>query len=446
MQENERQNAPLDIEDVAAAPKPRPRAQARPGSAPRPAAAKKRAAPKRSPEPPEDDLPEWLGRLVDWVADTPKRLKRLPGRFIGLFDSWFYRIYFAVVAVALIAIFVGLNWLTGVVADYEIAEPSHVAQEVAQRFENGDYDAIYYIDTSAQDISGGDKAFYVESLRSVSSGKRVSWSFASESEGQRRYAVTLDGNRFADFTLVPSGETTSHGNTLWKLGSVTTHVITESAARADDPAMAAFHIQAPADCTVKIDGVALAESDVIRRDISVLPDKFELPKGVRAPTLVEYGFNSDSDAPAISVTDPSGAEMPVAESSENIWVCSPREDADMKAKCEDAVAKLAQRIAKFTSQDLSQGTILESTVPDSPAETQLKRFSNRWAPTHKSVSFENMEVSQFYVLSNDCFTCHVSFDFIITSVRDNDYPYHTEYTFCIAKHRGSGKLYNLTFN
>ena len=118
----------------------------------------------------------------------------------------------------------------------------------------------------------------------------------------------------------------------------------------------------------------------------------------------------------------------------------------MKAKCEDAVGKLAQRIAKFTSQDLSQGAVLDSTVPGSPAETQLKRFSNRWAPTHKSVSFKDMTVSQFYVLSDDCFTCHVSFDFIITSVRDNDYPYHTEYTFCITKHHGTGKLYNLTFN
>ena len=118
----------------------------------------------------------------------------------------------------------------------------------------------------------------------------------------------------------------------------------------------------------------------------------------------------------------------------------------MKAKCEDAVGKLAQRIAKFTSQDLSQGAVLDGTVPGSPAETQLKRFSNRWAPTHKSVSFQNMEVSQFYVLSDDCFTCHVSFDFIITSVRDNDYPYHTEYTFCITKYHGAGKLYNLTFN
>lgn len=401
----------------------------------------------------EDDLPEWLGKIVDWFADLPGKfkklpgkLKALPGRFVGLLDSWFYRVYFGAVAVALIAIVIGLIWLNGVVADYEIAEPRHVADEVVKLFEDGSYDQVYEIDTSAQDISGGDRAFYVESLKNLSAGKRVSWSFASESEGQRKYTVTLDGSHFADFTLVPSGETTSHGNTLWKLGSITTNVVTENNLRASDPAMAAYRIQAPADYTVLIDGEALTEDAVIRRDISVLPDKFDLPEGAAAPTLVEYGFNSENEKPDIRVTDASGGEMSVVESSENIWVCAPREDAEMKAKCEEAVRKLAQRIAKFTSQDLGQATILESTVPGSPAETQLKRFSNRWAPTHKSVSFENMEVSQFYVLSDDCFTCHVTFDFIITSVRDNDYPYHTEYTFCVSRYRGGGRLYNLTFN
>lgn len=401
----------------------------------------------------DEDLPEWLGRIVDWFADLPGKLKKLPeklkplpGKFIRLFDSWFYRIYFGVVAVALVAIVIGLGWLNGVVADYEIAEPRHVADDVVKLFENGDYDQLYTLDTSAQDIAGGDRAFYVDSLKTLSAGKRVSWSFASESEGLRKYAVTLDGAHFADFTLVPSGETTAHGNTLWKLGTVTTNVVTESAVRASDPAMAPYHIQAPADYTVTIDGAALTEESVIRRDISVLPNPFELPKGVKAPTLVEYGFHSENEKPDIRVTDASGAPMSVTEASENIWVCAPMEDADMKAKCQDAVEKLAQRIAKFTSQDLSQGAILESTVPGSPAETQLKRFSNRWAPTHRSVSFENMEVSQFYVLSDDCFACHVSFDFIITSVRDNDYPYHTEYTFCISKYRGGGRLYNLTFN
>ena len=110
-----------------------------------PSGAKPSAAKKRPQPQPEDDLPVWLAKLVDWFADLPKRLKTLPGRFVRLFDSWFYRIYFGVVAVALIAIFIGLHWLTGVVADYEIAQPSHVAEDVAKLFEDGNYDAIILV-------------------------------------------------------------------------------------------------------------------------------------------------------------------------------------------------------------------------------------------------------------------------------------------------------------
>ena len=442
MQENNHQNEPLDILDAPEAETPK---------RPRPAPAAKRPGAKKPvrrqpPSEPDDDLPPWLAKLVDWIADAPMRLKALWGKFLRLFDSWFYRVYFGVVAVVIIAIVIGLHWLNGVVADYEIAEPSHVAEDVAKLFEDGSYDAIYDLDTAASEISGGDRAFYAQSLRAVSSGKAITWSFASESEGQRRYNVNLDGNRFATFTLVPSGEKTSHGNAMWKLGSITTNVVTESAVRAAEPEMAPYRIQAPADYTVTIDGAPLTDEAVIRRDISILPDKFELPKGVTAPTLVEYGFNSEAETPAIRVTDASGEEMPVSEASENIWQCLPKEDMEMKAKCEDSIAKLAQRIAKFTSQDLSQGSLRESMVPESPAENQIKRFNNGWAPTHKHVSFENMEVSQFYVLSDSCFTCHVRFDFIITSVRNNDYPYPTEYTFCVTKYRGGGRLYNLTFN
>ena len=475
MQDNVNPSEPLDIlpeeprDEAKAQPQTKPHSQgnpqtkarpqtgsrpkAKPQNKPRPSGAKqaqpKKQAPakkKPQPEPQDDDLPEWLGKLIDWVMDTPKRLKTLPGKLKRLWGSLFYRIYFITVAVVLIAIFIGLRWLTGVVADYEVAEPSHVAEEVAKMFEDGDYDAIYDLDTSAQEIAEGDKAFYVQSLKDVSAGKRVSWSFATGSDAERRYTVTLDGGRFADFTLVPSGQTTSHGNTLWQLGSITTHVVTESAIMAADPNMASCRIQAPAEYTVTIDVNPLTDADIIRRGISILPDKFELPKGVTAPTLVEYGFNSEAEKPEIAVTDSSGAAMDIRESSENIWVCMPREDSDMKAKCQDSVEKIAERIAKFTSQDLSQGAVRESAVPESPAEKQLKNFNNSWAPTHKRVSFENMEVSEFYVLSDDCFVCHVTFDFIITSVRNNDYPYHTEYTFCITKYRNGGRLYNLTFN
>ena len=51
-------------------------------------------------------------------------------------------------------------------------------------------------------------------------------------------------------------------------------------------------------------------------------------------------------------------------------------------------------------------------------------------------------ISEFYIHSDTCFTCHVSFAFVLmTSKGEQTYP--TAYTFCIVRQGGKGKLYNL---
>lgn len=468
MEDKQKNNTPepLDIPD-AAAKADKPVATASPGSAPghkgpKPGQAKK--APARKPAkkkaalpPQEDELPEWLGRLVDWFADIPKNLKRLgrwlgpklralPGKFKGLFGSWYYRIYFPLVALALIGIVVGLHWLNGFAADYETAQPIHVADQVAQMFVEGDYDRLYDLDTAAQTLSGGDRAFYVQSLGEAAAGKQVEWSNAFSSvKDEMRYNVTLDGSRFASFTLVPSGQTTAHGNTLWQLGSVTTNVMLESEVAPTDPNQMPYRVRALPDYTVTVDGRTLTQDDVTRTGIAILPENF-LPSGVTAPTLTEYGFTSENTPPQITVTDPSGAQLVVKSESEDIWVCGMQEDIATRDKYSEAVIKMAQRIAKFTTQDVSRSAALENVVTGSPAEEYLRKFNNSWAPSHKSESFENMEVSDFCVLSEDCITCHVKFDYILTSRRKNDYTYPTDYTFCIVRRGDEGKLYNLMFH
>ena len=370
--------------------------------------------------------------------------KKAPARrWPGILNSRFYRIYFIVVAAALVFIAVGLIWLNGAARDYEISQPVHVAEEVARYFEEGDFETLYSMDTSAQEISEGDKAFYIQSMKDLTAGKQVRWSPAfSSNKDEERYTVTLDGGKFATFTLVPSGETTRRGNRLWQLGTVTTHVVTEKAIAAQDPANAAYRVKVPAGYVVTVDGAALDETNVINAAESVLPDGF-LPSGVTAPVMTEYGFDSEAATPSIAVTDQSGAAREVAPNGDNAWICPVQENEEAKAKYTDAVVKLAQRIAKYTYKDLSQESLLSAVASDSPAETIIKKFSNYWAQTHKDVVFRNVEVTDFYVLSDDCFTCHVAFDTVLISVRDNEYTYHTEYTFCIIKRRNTGKLYNL---
>ena len=394
---------------------------------------------KKRPVKRDGDRPLWLEKLLSAFA-------ALPGRFVKSLDSWFYRIYYLVVLAAIIAIGIGLYSLHGFAADYEASQPGHVADEVAKLFVDGDFDALYDLDTAAGEISGGDRAFYVSTLSALTQGGNVEWSesYASGSDAMA-YNVTLNGSRFATFTLVPSGQVTRHNNTLWKLGSVTTQLVLKEETPASDPNSAPCRVQAPEGYAVTVDGRTLTEADVIRTGVEIYPQGF-LPEGVTAPTLVEYGFTPEGETPDIAVADPSGQATAVRALNDGIWAASLQEDAALRQQYAEAVGKLAERIAKYTTADISQSSALSDVIDDSPAEVTLKAFKNDWAPSHKSERFEDMAITDFCRLTEDCFTCHVKFNYILTSRRQNDYPYETEYTFCFVRKGDSGKLYNLMFH
>jgi len=348
--------------------------------------------------------------------------------------------------VALVAIAIGLVWLRGVVSDYEIAQPAHAAEEVARLFEQADYDRLYDLDTSAREFSGGDKALYVESLVNLASGRQVGWREVYSSDANvRKYSVTLDGDKLATFTLVPSGQTTRHGYKLWKLGEVTTQVALEGTEAAGDLTAAPYRVSAPEGYVVTVDGRTLTADDALTTGTPIFPEGF-LPSGVTAPTMTEYAFFSDSDSPVVTAVDPSGEDAEVLPDGEQRWNCALKEDAAFAEQYGAPVITVAERVAKYTVKDLSRNAVMKDVASDSPAETILKQFDNGWAPPHKTATVTDAKITDFHVLSEDCFTCHVEFTFTLRTRRGNDYVYPTSYTFCIVKRNGTGKLYNLTFN
>ena len=374
--------------------------------------------------------------------DNKKRKKRKK----GLLSSRFYQVYFAVVAVALAAIVIGMVWLNGAVADYEVAQPVHAAEEVAALFEEGDWDRIYDLDTSAKDISGGDKALYVQQLTELTDDGDIAWSPAfSSNPDEMKYTVTLEDDKLATFTLVPSGQTTGHGNRLWKLGTITTHVAVEGTEAAGDITVAPYRIKAPEGYTVNVNGRDLTEADAIATGEAIFQADF-LPEGISAPTMTEYAFFSEEGAPVLSAKDANGKEAAVEPDGDNRWVCPLQEDGDFKSQFSDAIIALAERVAKYTVKDLSRNGVMKDVASESPAESILKKFSNDWAPPHKTATVSDAKVTDFHVLSDECFTCHVEFTFTLRTRRGNDYVYPTSYTFCVVKRKGAGKLYNITFN
>ena len=373
----------------------------------------------------------------------------------SILKSKFYRIYFALVLLGLIGIAVGTVWLRGVLREYESAQPIHKAREVAQLFETADYEALYALDTSARQISEEDRELYVDSLRQLAEGKDVEWTEAfSANADERRYAVTLNDERFATFTLVPSGQTTPHGNRLWTLGEVTTNVVIEEPEPEEPEPTPEPEIEIPAvicQCrvtvpkgyAVSVSGATLSAENAQVTELPMFEAGF-LPDGVENPMLVEYIFDSDSEMPAIAVTDESGApaDLTPSETQERAWSCMMKEDAAHREKYGSAALALGKQVAKYISRDANKRSLERICARNSPAETIFDNLSNRYTTPHSKVAFRNEAVSDFYVLSEDCFTCHVSFDFVMET-ENGERVVPTAYTFCVINQKGEGKLYNL---
>ena len=276
----------------------------------------------------------------------------------------------------------------------------------------------------------------------------IAWSQAfSSNPDEMKYTVTLDGDKLATFTLVPSGQTTGHGNRLWKLGTIATHVAVEGteAAAAGDLTVAPYRVKAPTGYTVSVNGRELTDADAVSTGEAIFQADF-LPEGINPPTMTEYAFFSDEGEPELSAKDASGKDAALQPDGDNRWVCPLQEDAGFASQYSDAIIALAERVAKYTVKDLSRNGIMKDVASESPAETILKKFSNDWAPPHKTATVTDAKVTDFYVLGDDCFTCHVEFTFTLRTRRGNDYVYPTSYTFCVVKRKGAGKLYNITFN
>ena len=372
----------------------------------------------------------------------------------SIFSSRFYQIYFALVAVALIAIAVGTLWLNGVLRDYESAQPVYAAEQVARLFEASDFDTIYALDSSAADISDGDKAFYVDSMNALAEGKRVEWTqvFTADPD-ERRYSVTLDGEKFAAFTLVPSGQTTKRGNRLWQLGSISTNVVlkepepepTPTSKPTPEPELGlnTCTITVPRGYTVTVNGQVLTTENAHVTERSIFDASF-LPPSVSSPVMMEYLYETPSQFIEVSVVDENGAPVEAvhAENRAYTWSCEPKENEALRAQFAESVFGLAERLAKFTSKDVKKSVLMQMCAKDSPAEQLFENLDNQYFTPHSSVDFKNEAISEFYMLSEDCFTCHVSFDFTMkTSAGELVYP--TEYTFCIVKEGERGKLYSL---
>lgn len=367
-----------------------------------------------------------------------KRKKKARRSILRLLrDGWFYRIYFGLLALCAVALAVGLYTLNGVMREYEQTRPVHAAEEALEMFESGDWAGIRELDESAKKLKYETPEQYVQYMEKLADGKAFALkSVISLEDNEQKYNVMMDGQKLAEVTLEQSGEATAHNFKYWKVKDLRTLAFVSNE----------FTITAPADSTVQVNGRTLGAEDVLEAGIAT-EAAGNLPDGVAAPTMTKYGVYMALGAPEeIRVTDRNGSVQEVAQQDERSWSCELAwDDAEVKEMVEKPVVQWGRRLAAYTTGDYGKIDLSNACINPSPARTYIRNMENQWAAKHDGYDFQNMQTFDYYVYADSCFSCKISFDYIVHYAQ-GDKVYPTKYTLYFAKDGGTFKLYSFTMD
>ena len=349
-------------------------------------------------------------------------------------ESWFYRIYFGLLALCAVALAIGLITLHGVMREYEQTRPVHSAEAFLDVLNRRDWAQIHDIDEGAKRLKYETTEQYAQYMDELTAGKEFTLkNVLSIDESEQKYNLLLDGQKFAELTLAQSGETTKHNFAQWQLKSLE---ITASQSNE-------FTVTAPSDSIVRVNGQTLGAQDILEAGLPTEADG-NLPDGVAAPTLTKYGvymFFSEPDE--ITVTDRNGIAQEPTQDGERSWSCGLAYDDSIKAQVESNVVTWGRRLAAYTTGDYDKIDLSNACINPSPARSFIRNMENQWAAAHNGYDFQNIQTSDYYVYSDSCFSCKISFDYIV-HYRQQDQTYPTKYTLYFAKDGNTFKLYNFT--
>ena len=318
----------------------------------------------------------------------------------------FYKIYFVVLAIALIAAVIFIWWFNGFLADYEEAQPRHVADAIFEKYyKSGDFSLLASKCAESNPFESAEAVGAY--LRENYAGKEMSCTTGASKDGAPTYIVKVGDRKISSFTLKESSSKNPRGWEMYEEGDFEVYYATKDAT-----------VFAPTGYTVEIDGTALTDEFVAER--GVLSPEAEanlLPEGIEGVTYVKYEVSGLIDDPEIKATSPEGRVSPVTfEEKDGAYHAYPLFDEALQAELSEYVIEAVSQYALMMSDDQYWGNVAGYFDPDSAIFDDAQDVSQyTWFTLdHDSASITDASASQFLRYGEDVFSCRVKFTEVLT--------------------------------
>ncbi|MGM9659076.1 MAG: hypothetical protein ACI3WQ_00585 [Faecousia sp.] len=377
-----------------------------PANAQRPAGAGAKAPAKR-PVPP---------------VEEPAAKKQKSGPRLG--GVIFYTLYFLFILIFFLATFLGLNWLHGWLADFEMAQPTVKAEQVfTQLFTDPDWGALYDAAGVQDSAYEGKDAFVTYMEEKVGSTQLTYMETSAGLSGDKKYLVRLGNEKVASFTLVDKNKvgTVSLDNLDnlgdipdWQLGAVEVFFDREGT----------YYIEKLDGHTAYVNDVALGD-DLTIQVATTLAEEY-LPAGTTGASMCTQQVTGLMALPTVTIFDKSGTQMEVTY-DETTRTFTERLESNTMSDDEKTVALEAAKVfCQWMIKEVTdRGTVAKYYDPSSETYKNIINTTELWMQSHNGYTFANESVTNYARYGDDIFSVRVSMDLNVTrtdgTVREYSY-------------------------
>ena len=352
--------------------------------------------------------------------------------------SRFLKIYFACVLAAVAVIIAGVSVVNTTLADYEAAQPKHLAEEIYNKtFAARNFTGV--LETAECTLSRFEsKAAAADYLSNLSDGKNLTYtSVSSGIEGDVKYTVMADDVKISTFTLSKSDKKSKKGFRHYQLKAIEIH--------GDFNGLVT--VKVPFDATLFLNGVEVPEEYLAEQNIPDDSGQY-LPEGVSGKLYKKYAVDGLLAAPEVTVADKNGKQTPVTYSeTEKLYAAVLPSDDTLKEKYGAFVLEAIEKYAAYTVNDAGISSLYNYFDTKSVLFKRLERSeAPKVASSHNGYSFKDEKTGAFYAYTDDIFSCSVSFTHILTRSGAENYRDHTDVTVFLHKVDGRFVIYEFHHN
>ena len=337
----------------------------------------------------------------------------------------FYTLYFMFILVFFLATFIGLTWLHGWLADFEMAQPDGKAEQVfVQLFTDPDWGALYE-SAGAKDSAYEGKEAYVTYMENKVGDSELNYleTSAGLDKYTKKYLVRLGSEKVASFSLVDKNQVDSVGlDNLenigdipdWQLGAVEVFFNREGT----------YYIEKLDGHTAFVNDVALSD-DMTIQVATTLAEEY-LPAGTTGASMCTQKIDGLMAQPVVTVFDKSGKQMEVTY-DESTRTFTERLESNTMSEDEKNVALDAAKVyCQWMIKEVTdRGTIAKYYDPSSETYKNIVSTTELWMQNHNGYTFSNESVTNYARYGDDIFSVSVSLSLDVTRTDGSvkNYPY-----------------------